>query len=99
MSLTINFITVTNYMFMASAIYLVWILIHYISAHLYVQFCTPLSFTGFLMSPFVVSAPHCRALRWSINNGASSIDAMWILLGTWMCSKLIIHKPIIVEDD
>ena len=69
-------------------IYLVWILLHYICAHLYVSWCTPLTFVGFLLSPFVVPAPHCQAFRWIIANGSNSITAMWCTFGTWIAKKI-----------
>lgn len=75
-----------------AGLYLLWILIHYVSAHLYVYYCAHGSFIGLIMSPILVSAPHCRALRWAIYTGAQSIDAMWIVLGTWVCSKLLINS-------
>ena len=71
-----------------AGIYLVWIILHFVAAHLYVYYCANLSFYGFLMSPILVSAPHCRAIRWTIYNGAQSIDTMWIVFGTWLCSRI-----------
>jgi len=71
-------------------IYFFWILAHYICAHLYTRFCAPLNFWGLLLSPLVVPAPHCRALRWVINIGGDTITQMWIVLGTYLTSKLLI---------
>jgi len=71
-------------------IYLFWIALHYICSHLYVLFCAPLTVTGFLMSPFIVPAPHCQALRWAIVNGSASITAMWVTLGTWIAKKIVL---------
>jgi len=67
----------------ANGIYGFWILAHFISAHLYTEFCTPKTFIGFISSPLLASSPHCNGLRWMINEGANSINAMWIILGTW----------------
>jgi hypothetical protein len=67
----------------------IWIVLHYAASHMYVHFCAPNSIIGFVMSLFITSTPQCRGLRWLINTGASSIDAVWVLLGTWFCSKLI----------
>jgi hypothetical protein len=71
-------------------IYLVWIVLHYISSHLYVTWCTPLTIGGFLLSPFVVPAPHCQAFRWVIVNGSNSITTMWVTLGTWIAKKIVL---------
>jgi len=72
----------------ASSIYLLWIILHYIASHLYVKYCVPNSLFGFIISPFMVSTRHCMAIRWIIYHGANSIDTMWIILGTWITSKL-----------
>lgn len=73
-------------------IYLLWIVLHYISPHLYVHFCVPLTLQGFIMSPFIAPSPHCQALRWAIYNGGNTIIAMWVVLGTWIMQKLITTK-------
>jgi hypothetical protein len=78
--------------FDACSIYMMWILLHYVSAHLYTYFCAPSTIVGFIYSPFVIAAPHCRALRWVIFNGSVSIDNMWIVFGTWLCSKILIPR-------
>ena len=63
-------------------IYTLWICVHYISIHLYAYICTPLSFIGFFMSPFMAASPQCQALKWFIATGSNNINAMWILIGT-----------------
>jgi hypothetical protein len=75
-----------NFVFASSifGIYIVWIFIHYLSAHLYVYLCVPATIIGFILSPFLVPSPHCQALRWAIYNGGNSIIAMWVLLGAWL---------------
>ena len=73
-------------------IYLVWILLHYTSCHLYVYFCVPKTIYGFLMSPFMTATPHCLGLRWIIYNAGNMINNMWLILGTWICSTLLIVK-------
>ena len=73
----------------AISIYLLWIMLHYISPHLYVHFCVPLNMRGLLMSPFIAPSPHCQALRWTIYNGGNTIITMWIFIGTLVVKKLI----------
>jgi hypothetical protein len=73
-----------------SGIYLVWIFLHYIASHLYIKLCVPSSFFGFLMSPFMTATPHCQGLRWIVFNAANMINNMWIILGAWICSTLLI---------
>jgi hypothetical protein len=67
-------------------IYLLWILLHFISAHMYILFCTPNKITGFIMSPFMAAAPHCQALRWGLYNGGNSIVSMWLTVGVCIMS-------------
>jgi hypothetical protein len=71
-----------------SSIYLLWICLHYFSAHLYVKFCVPNTMTGFIMSPFLIMTPHCQGLRWIVYNAANIINNMWLLIGTWIYSVI-----------
>ena len=75
--------------FAVSSIYLFWIALHFVTAQLYVQFCAYPSLYGFLLSPFLISSPHCAAMRWIFTKGGTLIDGMWIILGTWLCSKVL----------
>lgn len=79
-----------RFIFELCGIYIIWIFLHYISAHLYVYLCNPLSIIGFITSPFLVPALHCQALRWVIANGAININSMWLTIGTWIIAKLVI---------
>lgn len=79
-------------LFKVSGIYLLWICLHYFSAHLYIKFCVPDTFIGFLMSPFMVAAPHCQGLRWIVYNAAGIINNMWILIGAWIYSLIWIFN-------
>ena len=54
------------FLFRMSGIYILWISLDYFSAHLYVKFCVPNSFIGFIMSPLMISTPHCQGLRWML---------------------------------
>lgn len=76
--------------FQATNIYLFWIFLHYVSGQMYAYYCTPEDLHGFIVSPFLASSPHCKALRWTLYNGGNAIDNMWIILATWLCSKVII---------
>jgi hypothetical protein len=79
-------------LFKASGIYLLWIMMHYFSAHLYIKFCVPNTFIGFIMSPFMIATPHCQGLRWIVYNSAGVINNMWILIGTWIYSLIWIFN-------
>lgn len=71
-----------------TGIYLIWIFIHFFSSHLYVKYCTSYTIIGFLSAPILIASPHCVGLRWCIMRGADTITTMWIVLGTWMATKL-----------
>jgi hypothetical protein len=73
-----------------SGIYFVWIFLHYIASHLYIKFCVPSTIFGFLLSPFMTATPHCQGLRWVIINAANMINNMWVVLGAWICSTILI---------
>ena len=78
----------TVFLFKISGIYILWISLHYFSAHLYVKFCVPNSIIGFIMSPLMISTPHCQGLRWIVYNAANIINHMWILIGAWIYSMI-----------
>lgn len=78
-----------KFIFGVSGIYLAWICLHYFASHLYVKFCVPKTVMGFLLSPFMMSTPHCHGLRWVVYNAANMISNMWIVCGTWVCSTLL----------
>ena len=84
--------------FSVSRIYLLWIFLHYVASHSYVKFCTPNTISGFIISPFLTSSPHYNGLRWVINNGSNVINNMWLLLGTWLGSCVIIYRPFYSDD-
>lgn len=86
---SISFILTTLvFLFKISGVYILWISLHYFSAHLYVKFCVPNSVIGFIMSPFMISTPHCQGLRWIVYNAANIINHMWILIGAWIYSMI-----------
>jgi hypothetical protein len=74
----------------ASGVYLLWIFLHFIASHLYINLCVPKTVLGFIMSPFMTATPHCQGLRWIVYNAANMINNMWIILGTWLCSAIIL---------
>ena len=69
--------------------YIMWILLHYAAIHLYPEFCAPYTILGFILSPFMVSAPHCIAMRWIITEGSNIITAMWIAVGGVLVNKIL----------
>ena len=43
-----------DFVFAASYIYLIWIVVHYLSAHLYTRWCVPPTIIGFILAPFLI---------------------------------------------
>ena len=90
---SISFILRTSvFLFKISGVYILWISLHYFSAHLYVKFCVPDTIIGFIMSPFMISTPHCQGLRWIVYNAANTINHMWLLIGSWIYSMIWIVR-------
>jgi len=88
-SATNTTIPVLKWLYFISKLYIIWITIHYISCQLYVHYCVPSGIMGYLISPLLVSSPHCKALRWAFYNGGNIIDNMWNYLGIWCSTQLL----------
>jgi hypothetical protein len=91
-AVSIDYKKYTDIFIGCSYIYIVWIFAHYISSHMYIWFCVPATIIGFLTSPFLVPAPHCQAIRWTISTGGEKIFAMWVLIGTWLFNHIEVKK-------
>jgi hypothetical protein len=89
MSAINTIVPVLKWLYFISKVYIIWITIHYISCQLYVHYCVPTGITGYLLSPFLVSSPQCKALRWAFYNGGNIIDNMWNYLGVWASTQLL----------
>ena len=73
------------------AIYAGWISTHYACSHIYIEYCTPKTIKGFIISPFIVATPHCTGLRWCITEGANTINTMWSVIGAWVATRAIMN--------
>lgn len=78
----------SNPVFKLALLYLICIISHYASSHLYTTYCVEASWTGFMLSPLMTMSPHCQALRWVIYNGGYNINIMWFILGNWFLSRI-----------
>ena len=76
--------------------YLMWITLHYLAVHSYPMYCAPLTITGFILSPFMVSTPHCIAMRWLITEGSNVIVTMWIAIGAYAIQKMLRRPPNVI---
>ena len=82
-------IGIAKFISQVAGVYLAWITLHYGAAHLYTKFCAHDTLFGFILSPFMVVAPHCRALRWVVSTASGVIENMWIVFGTWVCANIL----------
>lgn len=73
--------------------YIMWISLHYAAVHFYPTYCAPLTMMGFILSPFMVSAPHCIAMRWLIFEGSNVIVTMWVAVGAYAIQSML-RRPI-----
>lgn len=78
-----------QWVYLVTKVYILWIVIHYISVQLYVKHCVPSTVWGFITSPILVSSPHCKAMRWMLHTGGTTIDNMWNTIGVWFSAKLL----------
>lgn len=76
--------TIMMYFTTPVGMYFVWIILHYISAHLYKMHCAPSGIWGFLLSPLMASTPYCTGLVWIMQNSAVKFMAIWALVGSWI---------------
>ena len=73
--------------------YIMWVALHYAAVHLYPAYCAPFTITGFILSSFMVAAPHCVAMRWLITEGANVIVTMWVAVGAYAIQLMIRRQP------
>ena len=69
-------------------LYLMYVVIHYLTPYIYIQLCVPRTMIGFFLSPMMVPTPHCKAIRWVFSYTSTSIDGMWIMLGAWLIGQI-----------
>ena len=79
------------------ASYVGCVFFHYIAANIYPWMCTPITWTGLILSPFYAPMPHCRGLAWAVYNGNDAIGHMWVGLGGWCMlmigRRVFVSKP------
>jgi hypothetical protein len=63
------------------------VLAHYISSNVYPIWCCNNTLIGFIMTPFMIVAPHCEALRWIIHYTGEQIRNVW----WWLAGYLVYY--------
>lgn len=71
-------------------IFIVFTSMHFISPHLYVEYCTPASWNGFILSPFMVITPQCQLLRWSIGFSGYVLNHIWVLIASFILKQIVL---------
>lgn len=69
-------------------LYLFWTSMHYMSVHIYTEYCTHWSLYGFITSPFYTMNPICRGLNWFIYESSLSINQIFVTIGAFMVLNL-----------
>ena len=58
--------------------FIIWTIIHWLIPRLYIMFCTPKNFYGYLQSLILTSSPHCKLLRYSLDLSSYNINYLQI---------------------
>jgi len=71
--------------------YLLCISLHYLTVHIYMNMCVPLTIFGFIGSPFIMLNPICSGLEWITHNSLIIISNtwMWVGLGMWVTINVL----------
>ena len=69
--------------------YTIWVILHYIAAHLYVKHCAQSGLIGFFTSTFHTTTCYCQGLSWLIYTGSRQVLAMWITIGTFFSQRIL----------
>lgn len=88
MTLSFTFISILKSIFSFSKMYILWIIIHYITTNAYTYFCTPNNFWGLVKSPFMVLTPQCYTIDWISRKSRDIINEMWIIIGIWGTTEI-----------
>ena len=73
----------------ASWTYVLWVVLHFFAAQMYVKYCVGTTWTNMLLSIFYVSTPFCQGVSWVLYHGAHHIYWMWFVLGTFLSQQII----------
>ena len=67
-------------------IYISWILLHYVSAMLYNQWCVPKTLYDIFWLPLLFNSPQCKILQWGFTTSSGIINQIIITVITWVIS-------------
>lgn len=73
----------------ASHAYFIWVLIHWLSANIYHEYCAPSTWYGLLFGTTVLSqTPVCTTVLWLLTHSSKMISNMWIVGVTFLVMNL-----------
>lgn len=98
MSLT-NTKSLLKYVSSPIGMYMLWVILHYIAAHLYKNHCAPSGVWGFLLSPLMASTPYCTGLVWILQNSVIKFMAIWTIVGSWISYNLNHNEIQSIKND
>ena len=67
-------------------IYISWMLLHYISAMLYNQWCVPKTLYDIFWLPLLYQSPQCKILQWGFTTSSGIINQIIITAISWIIS-------------
>ena len=73
----------------ASSVYILWILLHFVASHIYIDHCVGNYWKDIFVSVFYVSSPYCQGVSWVIYNGSRQIAYIWVIFGTYLSTQLL----------
>ena len=76
-------------------LYLFWTFLHWSSVSLYHRLCVREDLIGFIITPLMTQAPHCKVLIWSFKHSADAFNGFNTIIISWMVG--IIHTNFSVK--
>ena len=66
--------------------YLFWTTAHWAAVQVHQEYCAPRTFTGYLFTPLLSQAPHCKITTWIQRTSTDAFNAMTAIGVTWASS-------------
>ena len=76
-------------------IYIIWVLIHYMSAHIYTKICVPSGLFGFVLSFILTPSPYCYTL-WIPQDPAKNNSLTIVRQGKYQSIKNLNQRNLIL---
>ena len=73
-----------------------WTAIHWVSVQLYHKLCIPSTFSGYIFTPIMTQAPHCKVLIWLHNTSIEAFNSLRTILVSF--GVAVVHTYFSVDD-